>query len=231
MSGLSSQDEDDFGAAQDSDDGSLGDGTCSLRGVIFIRLTSTSEFDDEEEPDVGFSQDKDLKPTRKSYEVDYKVFSPADIQLHQDRQIEEVSAILGQPSEASAILLRHLRWNKERLIEAYMDKPDAILETAGLGPDAAQAPTTKVIKGFTCDICCEDTPGLETYALKCGHRYCTNCYRQYLAQKIKDEGEAARIQCPTRGCHRIVDAKSLDLLVAAELRSRYLDQQSDKGHH
>ncbi len=187
------------------------------------RVTATPEFDDEEEPDVGFSQDKDLKPTKKSYDVDYKVFSPADIQLHQDQQIDEVSAILGQPSEASAILLRHLRWNKERLVEAYMERPDVILETAGLGPDAAQTPTTKVIKGFTCEICCEDTPGMETYSLKCGHRYCTDCYRQYLAQKIKDEGEAARIQCPTRGCHRIVDAKSLDLLVAAELKSRYMD--------
>ena len=223
MSGLSSQDEDDFGGAQESDDGSLGDGMYPPCCVINHAgpVDTTSEFDDEEEPDVGFSQDKDIKPTRKSYEVEYKVFSPADIQSHQDKQIDEVSAILGQPSEACAILLRHLRWNKERLIEAYMDKPDVILETAGLGPDAAQTPTTRVIKGFTCDICCEDTPGLETYALKCGHRYCTDCYRHYLAQKIKDEGEAARIQCPTRGCHRIVDAKSLDLLVAAELRSRY----------
>lgn len=39
MSGLSSQDEDDFGGAQESDDGSLGDGTCTFRGVILIKLT------------------------------------------------------------------------------------------------------------------------------------------------------------------------------------------------
>ena len=223
MSGLSSQDDDGFEGAQESDDGSLGDGTCPLcfhYGHHADPLTPALEFDDEGESDVGFSQDKDLKPTKKTYEVDYSVFSPADIQSHQDKQIDEVSAILGQPSEASAILLRHLRWNKERLVEIYMDKPDAVLESAGLGPDAAQTPATRVIKGFTCDICCEDTPGLETYALKCGHRYCTDCYRQYLAQKIKDEGEAARIQCPTRGCRRIVDAKSLDLLVAEELKSR-----------
>lgn len=150
------------------------------------------------------------------------MFSPKDIQSHQDKQIDEVSAILGQPSEATAILLRHLRWNKERLIETYMERPESVLETAGLGPESIQTPTTKVIKGFTCEICCEDTPGLETYALKCGHRYCVDCYRQYLAQKIKDEGEAARIQCPTSGCNRIVDSKSLDMLVAAELKSRYV---------
>ena len=34
MSGLSSQDEDDFGGAQESDDGSLGDGTCSHPGNV-----------------------------------------------------------------------------------------------------------------------------------------------------------------------------------------------------
>ena len=39
MSGLSSQDDDDFGGAQESDDGSLGDGTCLLRGVRVIKLT------------------------------------------------------------------------------------------------------------------------------------------------------------------------------------------------
>lgn len=161
-----------------------------------------------------------MKPTRKAFEVDYKICSPADIQASQDMQINEVSAILGQPSEATAILLRHLRWNKERLIEAYMDRPEKVLENAGLGPDNASQPKTMIVKGFMCDICCEDGPSMETYALKCGHRYCVSCYRQYLAQKIKDEGEAARIQCPTSGCHRIVDSKSLDLLVASELKQR-----------
>ena len=103
-----------------------------------------------------------------------------------------------------------------------MDKPNLVLEAAGLGPDNLNAPSTKVIPGFVCDICCEDNPDLETYALRCGHRYCVDCYRQYLAQKIKDEGEAARIQCPTNKCHRIVDSKSLDLLVTTDLRSRYV---------
>lgn len=146
---------------------------------------------------------------------------PADIQSSQDKQIDEVSAILGQPSEATAVLLRHLRWNKERLIEAYMDGSEEILEDAGLGHQASQAPKTKVVKGFLCVICCEDGPGLETYALRCGHRYCVDCYRRYLAFKIKDEGEAARIQCPTSGCNRIVDSKSLDMLVSAEVKARY----------
>ena len=177
---------------------------------------------DDDDGDLGFSQSKDPSKAQDAHIVPFKVFGPEDIQSHQDKQIEEVSAILGQPPEAAAILLRYLRWNKERLIESYMDRQEVVLERAGLGPDAAKIPKTEVVKGFTCEICIEDKPGLETYALKCGHRYCVDCYRQYLAQKIREEGEAARIQCPTHGCNRIVDSKTLDLLVTSDLKDRFV---------
>ncbi|KAL9609161.1 MAG: hypothetical protein Q9167_006056 [Letrouitia subvulpina] len=204
-SGVSSQEEEDFGGIQESGDDSF-----------------EEEFD-EDDPDMGFSQEKDtLKPPKRSYEIDFKVYSPTEIISQQDQQVQEVSAILGQPSEISAILLRHLRWNKERLIEAYMDKPEQLMENAGLGAGEAQAPKLKVLQRFECTICFDDSPSVETYAMKCGHRYCVDCYRQYLGQKIREEGEAARIQCPTNGCSRIVDSKSMDLLVATDLKDRYL---------
>src|SRR5690242_16493273 len=137
-------------------------------------------------------------------------------------QDDELSSILSQPPEASAILLRHMRWNKERLIEQYMEKPEEILEHAGLGQDAeTNPPKLQRIQGFCCDICCDDSPDMDTFAMKCGHRFCVDCYKQYLATKIQDEGEAARIRCPGEGCTRIVDSKSLDLLVSSELHDRY----------
>jgi ariadne-1 len=173
---------------------------------------------------VGFeSQDKDIKPTKQSYEVDFKVFDPIQIQAQQDSQISEVANILGQPPEAAAILLRHSRWNKERLIDQYMDKTDEVLENAGLGQDAAtNPPKIQKVKGFECDICCDNSPNLDTFAMKCDHRFCVDCYKQYLSNKIQDEGEAARIRCPGEGCTRIVDSKSLDLLVSHDLQERYM---------
>lgn len=184
-----------------------------------ITIDSDVDFD---EPDTGFDMgDKDLGPKRKSYEVPFKVYSPADIQNYQNAQIEEVSMIIGQPPESTAILLRYARWNKEKLVESYMDKEEVVLENAGLSNSNANTPKIETIPGFLCDICCEDSPQQRTYAMKCGHRFCTDCYRQYLAQKIKDEGEAARIRCPGDGCNRIVDSKSLDLLVTEDLKERY----------
>lgn len=203
MSDASSQE--DFGGTQDSDDDvSIGE-----------------DFDDADH-DEGFSYDKEpIKPSRKPYEVDYTVWSPEDIEAQQNKQISEVSTILGLPPESAAILLRYSRWNKERLIEGYMDRPEEVLEAAGLGPTFTEAPQTKTVPGFTCEICFEDSPDMLTYAMVCDHRYCTNCYGHYLTQKIKEEGEAARIQCPRDGCHRIIDSNSVRLLVEADAMARY----------
>jgi len=103
-----------------------------------------------------------------------------------------------------------------------MDKQEEVLEKAGLSQDESTAPKIEPVSGFMCDICCEDTPGLPTFALNCGHRFCVDCYRHYLTQKIKEEGEAARIRCPGDGCNQIVDSKSLDQLVTPDLQSRYV---------
>lgn len=186
-------------------------------------IDSDVDLEDEFQDDGAFdTQDRDFKPQHKYFEVDHKVFSPQDIQAQQDRQVADVANLLEQPLEATAILLRYGRWNKERLIEQYMDNQEEVLEKAGLGQDIVRdPPRIEAIDGFACDICCEDEPGLQSFAMKCGHRFCINCYRQYLSQKIREEGEAARIKCPGDGCNNIVDSKALDLLVAADLTDRY----------
>ncbi|KAJ5898848.1 hypothetical protein N7495_003592 [Penicillium taxi] len=186
----------------DSDDGSLGD-----------------EYEDN---DTVFSDDKDLyKQKRKPYEVEYKVLAPAEIKRDQLGQVNEVSTILGLPPEWAAVLLRFSKWKKEKLIEGYMEQPEKILEDAGLGSNLDHSAQIEVLSDFTCDICCEDGPNLETFTMRCGHRFCVECYRNYLAQKILEEGEASRIECPGEGCHQVMDSKSLDLLVTDDLKDRY----------
>jgi len=183
---------------------------------------SLGELESDYDDDDRFLEDaKDDKPQRKAYEVEFTAYSDAQIRKNQHVQVEEVSNILGLPSEQCAILLRHFKWQKERLIEQYMDMSEQVLEEAGLGPEFDRPPQLEQVARFMCDICCDDEPGLETYAMKCDHRYCVNCYRQYIESKVKDEGEAARIQCPAEKCSRIVDAKSVKLLVPPEIYQRY----------
>lgn len=192
----------------------------SFTGESNLECDADFDFDDDEPPDLGILKDVGHKK-KAAYEVKYTVYRPEDIQKQQDDLVNEVNMILDIRPEEAAILLRYFRWNKERLIEDYMDKPRQVLEAAGLTQKSGKPPRLEVIPGFVCDICCEDEEGLESYALKCGHRYCVNCYRHYLAQKIREEGEAARIQCPSDDCNLIIDSISLDLLVTSELTERY----------
>lgn len=181
------------------------------------------DFDDEEDNnnhDLSYDHDV-MKATRRPYEVDFRCLSPAEIDSSQQRQIDELCQILRLPPESVAILLRYMRWNKEKLLEMYMDRPEETLDEAGLGSHVPSVPKTEIVDGFTCEICYEDGPDLQNYAMICGHRYCVDCYRQYLQQKVQEEGEAARIQCPRDGCHRIVDSKSLKLLVDEKVQNRF----------
>lgn len=170
--------------------------------------------------DDDYDLTKAVKQTKKASEVDYAVYSPQDIETQQQRQIDDVKDVVGQSSEATAILLRHMKWNKERLIDQYMDNHDEILSKAGLSEQSVTPPAIRSIPGFACDICCEDAADLETYALRCQHRFCLDCYRQYIIQKVKDEGEAARIRCPGEGCPCIVDSASLGILLPKDLTER-----------
>lgn len=175
----------------------------------------------EDDDDRFLEDSKDEKPQRKAYEVDFTPYSDVQIRKGQQAQVEEVASILGLPTEQCSILLRHFNWQKDRLIEKYMDNPDQVMEDAGMGIGYDRPSKIEKVNGFMCDICCDDEPGLETYAMKCGHRYCASCYRQYLESKIKDEGEATRIQCPAEKCTRIVDSKSVKVLVLSEVYTRY----------
>ena len=230
--------EEDFMSHGSSDEfmnDDSGDAMSDPDGTVLSRISMTSaeltpaatEFDDEDfdepDPDFGLSM-KDLEPIKKqAHIVPFKVFEPEDIQRQQDEMINEVNMILDMRKEDAAIMLRYFRWNKERLLEDYMDRPERVLEAAGLASKTSKPPQLETVPGFVCDICCEDGPDLQTFAMKCGHRYCVDCYRQYLKQKIRDEGEAARIQCPSDGCSRILDSRSLDLLVTSDLVDRYHD--------
>jgi ariadne-1 len=102
-----------------------------------------------------------------------------------------------------------------------MDKQMEVLDAAGLEEDESGHSKIQTVPGFMCDICCEDEPGMATFALKCEHRFCVDCYKTYLASKIKDEGEAARIKCPGDSCNRVVDSRSLNTLISGSLKDRY----------
>ncbi|KAJ3032677.1 hypothetical protein HDV00_007275 [Rhizophlyctis rosea] len=177
--------------------------------------------DDYDEDNSSFDPVVADKDRKKPYEVDFTVYSMQDILQFQDKEVSHVSSLIGCRPEHAATLLRHFRWNKERLVEQYMDKPDAVAKEAGVILDTSKQPKFMPVPGFMCDICCNDEPGLLTLALSCNDRFCRDCYEHYLTQKITEEGESRRIQCPASGCKVVVDEKTVETVVKPEVLTKY----------
>ncbi|KZT04182.1 uncharacterized protein LAESUDRAFT_682939 [Laetiporus sulphureus 93-53] len=73
-------------------------------------------------------------PHHKIYEVEYDSLSQTDIEKMMKADIDYISEICGVDTPTASLLLRHLDWNKERLIEKYMDNPTTVSVAAGIIP-------------------------------------------------------------------------------------------------
>ncbi|KAJ1559047.1 hypothetical protein HK405_012210, partial [Cladochytrium tenue] len=169
---------------------------------------------DEEDDPTYFEPVVSQKDVKKSYEVDFTVHTVQDIVAFQRKEARHVSGVLGISEAQAATLLRAHGWNKERLVERYMDSAEAVCADAGVVLEGGQQPRPEPAgAGFECGVCCDDTPGVESLALSCGHRFCRACYERYLTQKVVDEGESRRIQCLDSACKVVVDEATIQLIV------------------
>ncbi|KAI8580899.1 hypothetical protein K450DRAFT_235123 [Umbelopsis ramanniana AG] len=180
----------------------------------------------EDGEDLNFDGVMAEKHRKKLYQVDYTVQSSKHLMGSQDKEVGQVASILGMPKEHAATLLRHYRWNKEKLIERYMDNPEKVLRLAGVVTDKVRRiiPAREISTPqhpFSCDICCDDEEELETVAVSCNHRFCRTCYEHYLRQKIREEGESRKIECPQDGCKIVVDEKTVEEVVDKNTHLRY----------
>ena len=131
-----------------------------------------------------------------------------------------------------SILLRHFNWNQERLIERFLESADRVLHGAGEpvdddaacsdadgSPRPAKRPRLAAPgPGFACAVCCDDEPPA-VLRLRCGHAFCTSCWREYAETKIRAEGECAFL-CMHDGCTTVVDASAVGELVEPEVYER-----------
>ncbi|KAJ3277018.1 hypothetical protein HDV01_000070 [Terramyces sp. JEL0728] len=176
------------------------------------------DYSQEDEQDFVFEPVIPEKDIKRSYDVEYQCYSPTDIEKIQKEEISHVCNILGCTKENASTLLRHFKWNKERLIESYMENEELVKKEAGVIMDIRE-PKLITVPGFSCDICCNDEENLSTFALSCEHRFCVDCYEHYLTDKIK-EGESRFITCAAE-CNLIVDEKAIQLLVKPEICQKY----------
>ncbi|GAN06593.1 RING-5 like protein [Mucor ambiguus] len=224
------QDSDDDAMMADEQDIYTNDSKDTYYSASLEDMQSDESFDNYNDDDDIFSgdsgnSDDDMFHDRLTEEVKYKVnFAAKDVdklRIMQKDTVNQVATLLAIRPHISTILLNYFCWNKEKLIETYIEDPDKVLVAAGIHA-VSKSSNNKgdCSASFECEICCNDESGLQTVSLTCGHLFCVDCYSYYLSDKVK-QGDATNIQCPQEGCKAVVDEATLKIVLNDDMYIRY----------
>eukprot|EP01101_Sappina_pedata_P013106 TRINITY_DN93_c0_g1_i8.p1 TRINITY_DN93_c0_g1~~TRINITY_DN93_c0_g1_i8.p1 ORF type:complete len:634 (-),score=264.72 TRINITY_DN93_c0_g1_i8:384-2012(-) len=128
-----------------------------------------------------------------------------------EKRIEETATTYELPLDDAAVLLRHLKWDESKLYEC--ENLEDLQKKAGIIPTLIDEADTGVMAGkFVCSICDEEEMAIsDSFKLKCGHRFCLGCWRNYLQIKSQ-EMKYLDIECPSHKCHVIVPKSAFSSL-------------------
>ncbi|KAG8738627.1 hypothetical protein FRC12_016680, partial [Ceratobasidium sp. 428] len=164
------------------------------------------ELSDGDDGAFAMEESMILKGKAKTYEVDYKSLSVEELEGHMGKDADQFAGIFGLDLPTATMFLRYMSWNKEQAIEKFMEDQQAMLRKAGIVPAAGSTSSSKPKSNksgpFVCPICCDEEPE-NVLALACGHRFCSECWTQYLEGKIRGEGEV-QLACMADKCKLLV---------------------------
>jgi ariadne-1 len=172
----------------------------------------------EEDP-LADSSTNAYKPIKLTRSNSFEVMDKSELSSQSSKLISEVIDVLGISHPAASTLLRHMKWNKEKLIEKYMDSSEKLCLEAGIPQLALEKPPSA--QKYTCLICTDDFSAKDTYALACGHRYCNGCWKTYLDLKIASGPECTSASCPAPKCKAKVHEDTYKALVEKDMFERY----------
>eukprot|EP01089_Gocevia_fonbrunei_P016035 TRINITY_DN4881_c0_g2_i1.p1 TRINITY_DN4881_c0_g2~~TRINITY_DN4881_c0_g2_i1.p1 ORF type:complete len:511 (-),score=87.18 TRINITY_DN4881_c0_g2_i1:29-1561(-) len=177
-------------------------------------------FSEDSDAEMGLSEALETPMIEK--QGSYEVLSESKILSESEKLIEEVKDFLGIPNKAiAACLLRAFQWNREGLIETYMDNPDGACAKAGVPSMDLEKPIVDPEKVNECLVCTDEFKNKDSFALPCGHRYCSTCWTYYLEIAIKDGAECIIKKCMAPNCNSVVHEEAYKKIVSPELFERY----------
>eukprot|EP01102_Stenamoeba_stenopodia_P020117 TRINITY_DN7744_c0_g1_i1.p1 TRINITY_DN7744_c0_g1~~TRINITY_DN7744_c0_g1_i1.p1 ORF type:complete len:506 (-),score=82.98 TRINITY_DN7744_c0_g1_i1:98-1615(-) len=180
------------------------------------------DFQDLDDETGGEEAYNDTQATLLKRDKSFEVLSEAEISEEATKLLGTITDILGLPHPSIAgILLRHFKWNRDALIQAFTDNPDKVCLEAGVASLQVEKPVTSPKNQISCLVCLETVEEKDTFALGCGHRYCLPCWKTYLELKIAAGPDCIFAKCMNPTCPEIVNENAVKKLVADDKYSQF----------
>ncbi|AAS53475.1 AFR104Wp [Eremothecium gossypii ATCC 10895] len=144
--------------------------------------------------------------------LEYTSLTTSDISQMMIERVSHLAPILGIAETDIILLLQDYKWNEAQFIEAYMEDPAKVFESAGLRSPFEEEKDSRAYlhtqADFTCQICYTYYEVSETFSLPCCHEYCIGCYRRYVTDKLN---HGCVVQC--MGCDIAMTNEDIGMIV------------------
>ena len=170
------------------------------------------------EDDEDFNYDPDYYDQSEPIDVDvenvpsgnYEFLLKDEIEKERIKKIEEFKEYSSLELPKAELVLINYNWNIDILNNDWFDKTRKIKESSGLSQTKE---SEKKINEFfkkhkvypNCCLVCEiEIDDGDEISLDCKHPFCSDCFTNYLKQKVKDQLTLLSTHCPLSGCNYIV---------------------------
>uniref|UniRef100_A0A673W870 RBR-type E3 ubiquitin transferase n=1 Tax=Salmo trutta TaxID=8032 RepID=A0A673W870_SALTR len=187
-----------------------------------------------ERDECGETGGSGLGPGQDEEDYRFEVLTAEQILQHMVECIREVNDVIQNPATITRILLSHFNWDKEKLMERYFDgNLDKLFsECHVINPSKKSRTrlmnTRSSAQDLPCQICYLNYPNTLNYpnsyftGLECGHKFCMQCWGDYLTTKIIEEGMGQTISCPAHSCDILVDDNTvMRLITESKVKLKY----------
>eukprot|EP01091_Cochliopodium_minus_P019664 TRINITY_DN8345_c0_g1_i1.p1 TRINITY_DN8345_c0_g1~~TRINITY_DN8345_c0_g1_i1.p1 ORF type:complete len:668 (+),score=214.72 TRINITY_DN8345_c0_g1_i1:353-2356(+) len=172
--------------------------------------SENSDDDDEDEEEDGSSASGEFDESNLMYEVTkekemmFTIVKKKDVEKFMNEVIEELVSLVGMPSEKVGLLLQQFKWDDNHLKSNYFSNMVEYLKKAGIEQEPVVPDKDRDLdEEVDCNICFDEMPIRDTYALDCGHEfYCKGCWRDNLSQLSNSSAlEMLEAKCMKTGCN------------------------------
>lgn len=174
--------------------------------------------------DHGFN----LQPSKRAHvEIDSKVHGLKEFENMVAAETNQLENVLAIARPIIKFLLMRSRWNKDKVIESYVDDKTRFLIANGILIQGIEEedlmekePQIQRKNTFTCPICYNDEENQQVFSLLCGHCYCLDCYSHYCQSKIQ-EGDIKTLKCPAEKCTMYLLENNVKTIVDSNTFQKY----------
>ncbi|KAL0452078.1 UNVERIFIED_CONTAM: putative E3 ubiquitin-protein ligase ARI8 [Sesamum latifolium] len=167
------------------------------------------EEEEEEEPEIA---------SRNLQIEQYTILTEEAIKQLQENDISEVSSVLSVSRALACTLLSRYNWDVSSVFDKWFADEEKVRGSIGIS-----GKQKSVESSVYCKICLETVQNNNenVYTATCGHPFCADCWKSYVAVSINDGPGCVAMRCPEPKCKAVVGLDMVELVASEVDKQKY----------